>query len=287
MILKFLKCILFMISIHLITNCNQIDTIQYSPNLTPSDFLSGQHFWQIPLGENGFVLSQPSSSFFVFLLSFFYIYVGYQFIRDLRAQKSRLWWAIGFFLTGIAAILAGISYQAFGYELKCSGREYCRWTTWWEINYEILQNAGMNGFLVAAAYTNAKGLFRKILIGYSLLNTIVYSCLVIYGAIIPIQFFISFEFLELSCLPAVVFFLASSAYGYFTKKDNMNLNLLITWLLLILVMIAYVVSLEMDLTSLLWNKGIWFTENDVLHVGLIFWVWFICKKLPDKIQDLN
>ncbi|MCG9876017.1 MAG: hypothetical protein MH321_14670 [Leptospiraceae bacterium] len=282
---KFLILPLLLLSIHLTANCKQLDTIQNTPKLTPTEFLSKQHSIQIPLGENGFVLSQPSSSFFVYFLSFLYLYVGYKFWVSIRSQKSRYFWAIGFFLTGIAAILAGTSYQALGYELKCSGREYCRWTTWWEINYEILQNAGMNGFLAAAAYTNAKGVFRKIVLGYAILNTFVYSSLVIYGAIIPIQFLISFEFLELSCLPAVVFFLASSAYGYFTKKDKMNFHLLITWILLVFVMFAYAVSLEIDLTSMLWTQGIWFTENDVLHVGLILWVYYVLKTLVLYIKD--
>jgi hypothetical protein len=280
----FLYSILFFL-IYFLVNCNNLDTIQNSPKLTGEDFLSSQHHWNISLGSKEFVLSQPSSSFFVYFLSFFYALVGYKFWVNIQSQKSRLWWAIGFFLTSIAAILAGTSYQALGYELKCSGREFCRWTTWWEINYEILQNAGMNGFLAATAYTNAKGIYRKILLGYSSLNTIFYTGLVLYGAIVPIQFLISFEFLELSCLPAVVLFLISSCYGYFKYKDKMNLHLFVTWVLLIFVMIAYVISLEMDITSMLWKKGIWFTENDVLHVGLIFWVAYILKTLPYYVKD--
>lgn len=242
---------------------------------------------EISIGGLNFILSQPSSSFFVYFLSFFYIYLAFRFWKNRQDHKSRYWWAIGFFLTGIAAILAGTSYQALGYELKCEDREFCRWTTWWEIHYEILQNAGMNGFLIATAYTNTRGRFRGLLLGYAILNTILYTALVLYGAIVPIQFLISFEFLELSCLPAVVFFLISSAYGYYKNKDSMNLHLLITWFLLVLVMIAYIVSLELDITTALWIKGIWFTENDVLHVGLIFWVGYIMIYLPNRVVDLD
>ncbi|MCZ8238297.1 MAG: hypothetical protein O9310_07650 [Leptospiraceae bacterium] len=285
MIRKFLILPILLLSFHFIANCGQLDTIETPSKLTGAEFLAGQHHWLIPFGENGIVLSQPSSSFFVYFLSLFYLYVGYKFWVSIRSQKSRYFWAMGFFLTGIAAILAGTSYQALGYELKCTGRDFCLWTTWWEINYEILQNAGMNGFLAAAAYTNAKASLRKILLGYAILNTFVYSSLVIYGAIVPIQFLVSFEFLELSCLPAVIFFLFSSAYGYFTKKDKMNFHLLITWILLVFVMFAYAVSLEMNLTSLLWTKGIWFTENDVLHVGLILWVYYILKTLVTYVKD--
>lgn len=284
---RILLVIILFINLFFISNCNQLDTIDYSPKNTPTEFLSKQHWMEVSLADSSFILSQPSSSIFVYFLSFLYLYVGYKFWRDLQNQKSRYWWAMGFFLTGVAAILAGTSYQALGYELKCTGREFCRWTTWWEINYEILQNAGMNGFLAAAAYTSARGRFRNILLGYAILNTIIYSGLVLYGAIVPIQFLVSFEFLELSCLPAVVFFLISSAYGYFTQKDKMNFHLLMTWILLVAVMIAYVISLESDITSFFWKQGVWFTENDVLHVGLIFWVYYIFKTLPSRVMDIK
>ncbi|MCC5813113.1 MAG: hypothetical protein JJT78_00010 [Leptospira sp.] len=272
-------------SIFLISNCNRLDTISYSPPITPAEFLAGQHWIEISLGEKGFILSQPSSSFFVYLLSLYYIYVGFKFWQNIQNQKSRFWWAVGFLLTGVAAILAGTSYQALGYELKCEGREFCRWTTWWEINYEILQNAGMNGFLIASAYTNMIGRIRTGIIGYAVINSFLYSGLVLYGAVVPIQFIISFEFLEISSLPAVLIFLGTSAHGYFKYKDSMNFHLLITWSLLILVMISYIVSLNYDIATALWKKGIWFTENDVLHVGLIFWVAYISKYLPNLIQD--
>ena len=211
--------------------------------------------------------------------------MGYQFFSDQRNQKSRYYWAWGFFLTGIAAIFAGTSYQAFGYELKCRGREFCRWTTWWEINYEILQNAGMNGFLIAFAYSNVNGNLRKILIGYSIVNFLVYTILVLYGAFVPYQFFISFEFLELSCLPAVLYFLVSSIVLYFKQKDQTNKYQLITWILLILVMIAYVLYMDLGITAILWGRGIWFSENDVLHVALILWVYYIQSTLLKVVND--
>jgi hypothetical protein len=148
-----------------------------------------------------------------------------------------------------------------------------------------LQNAGMNGFVAAAAFTNAKGLLRKIVLMYAVLNTAIYTGLVLYGAIVPIQFLISFEFLELSCLPALIFFISTSGFSYFKNKDKMNFHLCASWLILVVIMFAYVISLEMNLTSLLWAKGIWFTENDVLHVGLIFWVTYIIKFLPKYIFD--
>jgi len=51
--------------------------------------------------------------------------VGLRFLLDQRGQQSRMWWGIGLLLTGLGALAAGTSYQAFGYELKCNGRETC------------------------------------------------------------------------------------------------------------------------------------------------------------------
>ena len=52
----------------------------------------------------------------------------------------------------------------------------------------------MNGFLIATAYSNTTGKLRKILFGYAVINTIAYSIVVLYGALVPIQFLVSFEF---------------------------------------------------------------------------------------------
>jgi hypothetical protein len=219
-------------------------------------------------------------------VSLFDIFVAYKFISNLQNQKSRLWWGIGLFLTGMGAIFAGTSYQAFGYEIKCSGREFCTWTSWWEIIYELFSGPGMNAFLVACAYSNTEGKFRKNIIAYALFNTIFYCGLALYGAIVPIKFFVSFEFLMLTSTPSVIFFVWIYGRAYKNSKDNMNLYLRNTWLILIAVIVAYVAYMASGITAMLWQKGIWFTENDVLHVGMIYWVYYIMKKLPQEVKDL-
>jgi hypothetical protein len=287
--MKNIKSILcfFLLFFIWISNCQNLDKIPTSPNTTPEMFLLNQHWLKVDLGQTNFILSQPSSSFLVYFLGFFYLYLGFQFWKDRFNHKSKYWWAIGFYLTGFAAILAGTSYQALGYELKCSGREFCRWTTWWEINYEIFQNAGMNGFLIATAYSNTTGKLRKFLFSYAIFNAISYTVMVIFGAVFPIQFLVSFEFLELSCLPSILFFLWISIIGYFREKDRMNLYLRNTWILFLFVIIAYIVYMDFGVTNFLWSKGIWFTENDVLHVGLIFWVYYILINLTPFVTDFS
>lgn len=284
---KYLTHFFYLLAALFFASCNQLDTIEYSPKLTPEAFLSTQHWIKIQLGSLNFVLSQPSSSLIVYFVSFFTIYVGYKFLANTENQKSKFWWSMGLFLTGAGAVLAGTSYQAFGYELKCTGREFCRWTNWWEINYAFLSGLGMNAFLVACAHSNASGRFRKGIINYALLNSVIYSTLLFYGAFSPIQFLVSFEFLSLASTPSVFFFIWLYGKAYKQTNDKMNLYLRNTWIILIGVIVAYAVSLVLGITQILWAKGIWFTENDVLHVGMIYWVYYILVKLPDTVKDLT
>lgn len=266
-------------------NCQKLDSLSYEPALSPEQFLASHHWTQISFGSFSFILNQPSSTFLVYFLSFTYLYASSVFWKAPNLDWSKKFWSLGFLFTGIAAILAGTSYQALGYELKCEARAICRWTTYWEINYEILQNIGMNGFLAAAAFTHAKTKTRSIILSYALLNSILYACFVLYGALNADRFLVSFEFLELSCLPSVVFFLVSTIFGFLKERDRMNFHLMNAWLLLVLIMIAYVTYMDLGLTARLWEKGFWFSENDVLHVGLIVWVFYIVKFIPDKVRD--
>ena len=54
-------------------------------------------------------------------------------------------------LGGLAALAAGTSYQAFGYQIKCVGQETCAWTSWWEVIYLMFQQVSMDAMLVAIA----------------------------------------------------------------------------------------------------------------------------------------
>ncbi len=284
---KYITHFFYLLVTVIFVGCNRLDTIEYSPNLTPETFLSAQHWMRIQLGALNFVLSQPSSSLIVYFVSFFDIYVAYKFLANTQNQKSKFWWGIGLFLTGAGAVLAGTSYQAFGYEIKCSGRDICTWTSWWEIIYAFCSGLGMNAFLVACAHSNASGSFRKGIINYAILNSIVYSGLLFYGAFTPIQFLVSFEFLSLTSTPSVFFFIWIYGKAYKQTNEKKNLYLRNTWIILIGVIVTYAVYMILGFTQPLWEKGIWFTENDILHVGMIYWIYYIFKNLPNEVKDLG
>lgn len=267
--------------------CNRLDMIDYNPKITPDAFLNAQHWMKIQFGSSSFILSQPLSSFIVYFVSLFDIFVAYKFLSKQENQKSKLWWGIGLFLTGAGALFAGTSYQAFGYEIKCSGREFCTWTSWWEIIYMLFSGPGMCAFLIASAYSNTKGNLRKGIIVYAAINAVLYSTLLLYGAFVPIQFLVSFEFLMAASTPSVIFFVWIYGRSYSKNRDKMSLALRNTWIILILVMVTYIAYLLSGITQVLWSKGIWFTENDILHVGMIYWVYYILKNLPERVKDLE
>ena len=145
----------------------------------------------------------------------------------------------------------------------------------------------MNAFLVACAHSNASGSFRKGIINYAILNSIVYSGLLFYGAFTPIQFLVSFEFLSLTSTPSVFFFIWIYGKAYKQTNEKKNLYLRNTWIILIGVIVTYAVYMILGFTQPLWEKGIWFTENDILHVGMIYWIYYIFKNLPNEVKDLG
>ncbi|MBK7150093.1 MAG: hypothetical protein IPH78_15160 [Bacteroidetes bacterium] len=61
--------------------------------------------------------------------------------------------------------------------------------------------------------------------------------------------------------------------------------LLNTWLIFMVVGIAYGVYLLSGFAATLWQHGIWFTENDVLHVGMIGWVYYLFNNTRQVVVD--
>ncbi len=277
--------ILWLLIVLVLSGCSQIDSIPTSPLQTPETWLAIQPVARIPVAGQDLILVQPSTSAIVFLLGFVTIGVGLYFLRIRHGQVSRLWWGIALLLWGIGALLAGTSYEAFSYQIKCVGREVCVWTSWWELIYLVLSVASIDAMVMAQAHSCATGKLRTALSLYALINLVLYVIAVLIGAFVPIKFLISFELLILAAAPSILIFFSLNGWRYYQQRNPMDLALLGAWAWLALTMAAYFVYLLSGLTQTLWAQGRWFSENDVLHIGLILWMIYLALVVAPRVRD--
>lgn len=279
------KTIIWLSLALILTGCGRLDSIPYSPTQTPESWLMIQPYAEFPFGTSVIRLVQPSTSAIVYFLGLLTIGAGLYFLHIQGGQRSRRWWGIALLLWGLGALLAGTSYEAFSYQIKCAGRAVCIWTSWWEIGYLIVSVASVDAMLVAQAYACASGKLRRTLIAYAQTHFVLYILAVLIGSSVPIQFLISFEFLLVVSTPAILFFIALNGWRFARFKQRMDLALLGTWGWLILTIAAYFGYYLSGLTHRLWAQGYWFSENDVLHIGLILWMCYIATILARVLLD--
>ena len=241
----------------------------------------------IGLGTKKVLITQPSSTFWVYLLGILTVYVGYLFLASHEGHYARIWWGIAMVLWGVGALLAGTSYQAFGYQIKCRGRHLCRWTSWWEVIYMIFQQLSMDALLVAVAYSSTEGVLREYVIYTAAAMAVVYTGLILWGAFAPIKPLLTFEFMVLYSLPGFVFCVFINLWNFQASNSWLEFMLAATWLQLILVSLAYYIYFKAGLTEKLWQRRIWFSENDILHVTLVGWMVFIGVFLVPLVVDLD
>jgi hypothetical protein len=263
------------------------DSLLMLPLTSPDEFLTRMPHTIVKLFGADFVLIQPSSTFFVYLLGAVMILVGGFFLVTSRAQRSRIYWAVGLILWGLGAIAAGTSYQAFGYELKCRGREYCLFTSDFELVYMLLTAYSINFLVASTGYTSLNGKGRNRLIYFALIDSAAYSVFLLVGALLPVKFLVSYEgFMAFIGVNFVLMFVLNVRHSI-RYQDVLNRNLVFIWIGFLLVNAFYFVSLFGELGAGLYqNLGIWFNENDVLHVLLILWAFMIYALLKNRTADI-
>jgi hypothetical protein len=277
-----------MITNAVLAGFSRLKSIQHTDSeLTPANWCEAQPCVKIRFASRDILLTQPTSSVFVYALGLLTIGAGLYFLQIRESELSRLWWGLSLMLWGIGALLAGTSYQAFGYHIKCAGRPSCSWTSWWEVIYLMLQQVSMDAMLVAVAYSCTAGLLQKVLLVYALLNALVYVIITLIGGIAPIKSLITFTMMVRVSTPILLIFFILNGWRYYVFRDPMDLALLGTWVLLLLISAAYCLYDDLDITRKLWAKGygIWFSQNDVLHIGLIFWMIYIATVVADRVKD--
>ena len=269
---------------------SRLKTIPYTdPVLTPANWCEAQPCLKIKIGSRKIILTQPTSTFLVYSLGLLTIGAGLYFLGIRDSEISRLWWGISLLLWGIGALLAGTSYQAFGYEIKCAGRQTCTWTSWWEVVYLMFQQVSIDAMLVAVAYSCTEGSLQIILLVYALVNAVVYVILTFAGGLVPVKSLITFNLMVRVSTPIFLLLFILNGWRYYMLRDPMDLAFLGTWLLLLLTMAAYWRYDALDITQKLWarGKGIWFSQNDVLHICLIFWLIYIATVVADRVKDFT
>lgn len=274
-------------SLLIMVACTRLDNIPYSPTQSPAQFLAEQPHISFVINGRELILIQPTSTLFIYFLGVITCLLGIFFLRTNKKQKSRLWWGIALILWGLGALLAGTSYQAFGYEIKCAGRAFCTWTSWWEVIYLICTAAAVDAMIVAQTYSSVRRHWRLPIRIYAAVKFLSYTCLTLAGAFIPLKFLVSFEFMILVSLPAMILFIIINSSAFRRRKNTLDLLLLLNWILLGIVMAAYFLYYRSGYGEKLWQQGCWFTANDVLHIGLVGWMLYVYLAFRRKMADLD
>lgn len=272
------RVMMVMVAATTLAGCGRVEELAYQPLTTPAQWCS-----QRPCVEmGGLVVAEPSSSLLVLVLALLWLGVGIYFLATGRRQRSRMWFGLSLILGGVAAGSAGVSYQAFSYELKCAGRDACALTSGYEIAYSLLQVASMSAMVVAVAYALASARARRAITVYAALNLLVYVVVTIAGVLMPSAFLLSFELLLLFAVPALVI---AAVLAVRRWSDSLARRILWVLVLLVLVQAAYLVYFSVGITESLWASGIYFSANDVLHVGMLAWLVFTAGVLGPTLRD--
>ncbi|MFM8320152.1 MAG: hypothetical protein ACKOC5_04480, partial [Chloroflexota bacterium] len=256
----------------LLTGCGSLPALEYLPPHTPARWLEIQPYLEFQLAGRTHYLVQPSTSAIVYLLGLVCIAAGWVFLRPLgaaaRVDPAARWWGIALLLWGVGALLAGTSYEAFSYAIKCAGWQTCRWTSAWEVLYLLCSAASVDAMVTAVAWRAAAGRLQRAVFVYAAVNLAVYAALLGLGTWIPVRFLLSFELLLVAAAPGIAACLLLNARRWRRLRQPLDRSLLFAWAWLALTIAAYFLYLLSGLTARLWARGVWFSENDVLHLGL-------------------
>ncbi len=266
-----------------LAGCGRLDEL--TTTTTPDEWCRDRPCVDI----GGTVLNEPSSTVLVFALAALWVASGIYFLVTARSQRSRQWLGGALILGGLGAAQAGVSYQAFSYELKCAGRDICLLTNGWEVGYSITQALSVSAMLVAVAYACSTGKLRRGLCWYAVINAAVYLIISLAGVMLPSRTLLSFEVLMLFALPGIVIVIVVAARRYRATHDSLDRSLVLAAVLLVIVQVAYFAYYAAGITAVLWKDGagIYFSENDVLHVGMIAWLAYVVFVVGKHLRDFQ
>ncbi len=254
--------------------------ILLEPLITPLEYLASKPSIEL---FNKWIIIVPSSTVIVYLLGIQIIYLGYSLIKD----KQKLW-GISLLFWGVGTILAGTSYQGLGYELKCSLNPYCLFTSWFELAYLFVTAISISLMALAFAERFAKDRVKKYLIGYGKITIVIYTFILLLGSILENQLMISYELFTVFFMPLFVVFFIININNYKCDRNRLDKTFIFLWLGFLAVNLAYYVYYFLGFTTDIYQQtGAWFSDNDVLHVGLILWFLYFQLKVKKELSVLK
>ncbi len=241
------------------------------PEITPSDYLDSVPYFSI----GNIIFIKPTSTFLVYLLGLVTILFGYKLYKD-KSVETKTWWGIALILWGIGTLLAGSSYQGFGYELKCTVDEYCLFTSWFELSYLYVTALSITVMAYAVSIKTLQVKERMLYSKITIIGFFIYSLVLLLGVLLGIRFLVTYEMFLVFFLPYFISFFVLNLKGYKKDKNDLDKGQVIIWLLMLLINILYFAYYYSGIAEVLYeNNNIWFSANDVLHIGLIGWMYYI------------
>jgi len=229
------------------------------------------------------MITQPGSTLIVIILALEYLAVGILVLQeafrhgacldngccfgspdDDDSGKARAWWGYAFAMWGISVLFAGSSFQCLTFQIRCEGdphgvskcvserEDFCAQF------YYILQACGMNLFVVARSYRAVRP-FSNMFKAYTAFHTFLYLVLVIFVPVFR------------GYLTNVVFIMPSYTLLRIVNVMCIGDNVLhIAWSIMGASFLVWLTYMKTAPYMTWWKDGgVWFSENDALHVCLI------------------
>lgn len=250
--------------------------ILMDPLTTPAEYLTSKPY--VVLGNLTIIV--PSSTIIVYILSIVILYVGIRLIKH-----NRKTWGISLIFWSLSTFLAGTSYQGLGYELKCEPFEHCIFTSWFELAYLFFTAISITLLTIAFSkdfyHRNWLSMYAKIALG-------VYTLLLLIGSMFEVYLLLSYELFTAFFMPIFLVLFVININNYRKKHEEIDRKFIILWILFLGVNLSYYVYYLPGFTESLYsNTGIWFSANDVLHIGLIIWFVYFNLNLVIPLKEIS
>ncbi len=273
--------IFFLLGLVLLSSGCAYQQIPDAQGLTESTWCDAR-----PCADIGSItISEPSSSILVGFLAFFTLFAGFQFLRI--NSKAGKWWSLALLLTGLGAFSAGISYQAFAYEVKCLGNPVCQWTSGFEIFYNWLTVLGAGALLLAVVHSTTLKKHKHFITAFAGIVSVAYTGVLVIGMSLPSKFLLSFECMLLFSTPMMLGILIHHFGKRPHKHPELQKRYFVSWVLLFGTGFLYFLYLVSPIATSLWERGIWFNANDLLHVTMILWIAYVHFKVRPSLRGVS